>query len=217
MEIGAVGDIHYPVYKELFEESLKNIKNIDLLLLAGDVIDVGLYKNYKVAYDLIKKHLKCPIIACFGNTEFQKKEIKSENQEIKFLDDESLVFKEIGIVGTTGSLDKPTLWQSKNIPGIREIYSERISKIKNLLNELKTSKKLLLMHYSPTYKTLEGEDKKIYPWMGCKKYEEVIKDTKPEIVIHAHAHNGSKYAEINSSKVYNVSLPLRKEITVIKI
>lgn len=217
MEIGAVGDIHYPAYKGLFEESLKNIKNIDLLLLAGDIVDVGLYKNYNIVYGLIRKYLKCPVIACFGNTEFQKKEIKNENKEIRFLDDESFVFGGIGIAGTTGSLDKPTSWQAKNIPGIREIYRQRVVKVKDLLSELKISKKILLMHYSPTYKTLEGEDKRIYYWMGSKKYEAVIRETKPEVVIHAHSHSGSKYAEINSSKIYNVSLPLRKEITLIKI
>lgn len=217
MIIGAIGDVHYPRYKELFESTLKNAKNMDLLLLAGDMVDTGLYKNYPFVVELIKKYLECPIIACFGNTEFQKQKIKDGNPEVKFLDDESFVFNNIGIVGTKGSLDRPTWWQAKNIPNIREIYSERVNKIEKLLNDLNTSKKILLIHYSPTYKTLGGENIKAYPELGCRKYEDVIKKTKPNIVIHAHAHGGSKFAEINSSKTYNVSLPLRKEITTIEI
>ena len=73
------------------------------------------------------------------------------------------------------------------------------------------------MHYSPTQKTLIGEDKFRWPNMGSRKMETVIIENKLDAVIHAHAHYGTKYAEINGIPIYNVSLPLNKKIVEIKI
>ena len=49
---------------------------------------------------------------------------------------------------------------------------------------------------------------------GLTKMSEI----KPDIVIHAHAHNARvTEAVIDSVKIYNVSLPARKGITVIEV
>jgi len=73
------------------------------------------------------------------------------------------------------------------------------------------------MHYAPTYKTLEGEQEYVYSMLGCKKFEQVISETKPTLVVHGHAHNGIPLAFIDSIPVFNVSLPVNKKIVQIDL
>ena len=164
------------------------------------------------------------IIGVFGNEEYNPlhdKIIKIAANKIKFLRDESLIIelkeKTIGIVGSKGSLDRPTYWQSKYIPEITKIYTERIKKLEDLLRNLKTDFKILLIHYPPTYLTLHGEKLQAYPSIGCRRLEPVLKKYPPDVVIHGHSHVGSKFAYLASIPIYNVAFPLRKSITSIEL
>jgi len=227
LTIGAVADVHSPKYLKLFREAMDtlDVSAIDLMFLAGDMIYKGRVEEMNNIIDILeRKGVNCPIIAVFGNEEFEDRHEKIRRLcegKIIFLDDESVVLNlkglKVGIVGTKGSLDKPTTWQARNIPNIQQIYSERIKKVDNLLANLNSDVKILLMHYAPTYKTLKGEKTSIYPLLGSKKFEEVILRRRPDLVIHAHAHNGSEFASLNGIPVYNVSLPLTRKICIIKL
>lgn len=77
---------------------------------------------------------------------------------------------------------------------------------------------MLITHYAPTFLTVKGEPERIYPFMGSQLMEKVVKEVKPDVVIHAHAHNARVVeASIGSTKIYNVSLPARKGITQVEI
>ncbi|MFQ6020910.1 MAG: metallophosphoesterase [Candidatus Aenigmatarchaeota archaeon] len=208
---------------EEFWKYMKNAKKPDLLLLAGDITVYSRLEDYKTFLKLVeRKKWKCPIIGIFGNREFQQDFNKFRKlKQIKFLNDEKIILKikdkNIGIVGTRGSLDKPTWWQLKNVRGIRKIYLDRIKKIERLLRELKTDIRILLMHYAPTYKTLEGEDPKVYGSLGCEKFEQVVINTKPNFVIHGHAHYGIPKANLDSIPIHNVCVSVNKKIVEIKV
>ena len=75
--------------------------------------------------------------------------------------------------------------------------------------------KILLIHYTPTYKILEGENPRIYPELGCKAYERIIIEQKPDLVLTGHSHKGRKQAWIDTVPVFNVAFPLNREIVVI--
>jgi len=145
--------------------------------------------------------------------------VENQNPDIKFLADESLILeiggKTVGIVGTIGSLDRPTFWQRNNIPGISEMYKKRVEIVENLLIGLKTEMKILLTHYAPTYKILEGENPQSFPELGSKAYEKVIAEQKPNLVIAGHSHKGTKKAWIDTVPVFNVAFPLNRKIVVI--
>lgn len=224
--ISAIGDIHSPTYFQTFWESMKSAHKPDLLLLAGDICEARKPEEYENVLKIIaNKKWRCPIIACWGNTEFDqyRDKIKSiVGKKIIFLDDEIFTIniknKLVGIVGTRGSLDQPTWWQLKNIKNIREIYKkryEKVSKYLDYLNMLGCDIKIFLTHYSPTYKTMKGEDLDSYGGLGYKKFEDTIKETKPTFVVHAHVHNGIPLAFINSVPIFNVSLPVNKKIVEI--
>jgi Icc-related predicted phosphoesterase len=223
MLIAAIGDIHSPRFFDFYVKAAENLREKpDLFFLLGDIIYRGKVEEYSKVYNVLFGKINCPIIACFGNEEDGQETrmlIENQNPDIKFLDDESLVIeinnKNIGIVGSIGSLDRPTFWQRNNIPDIYDIYKKRIEKVEKLLSELNTDMKILLIHYVPTYKILEGEEPRIYPELGSKEYERVIIEQKPDIVITGHSHRGSKKAWIDTIPVFNVAFPLNKEIVLI--
>ena len=222
MIIAASSDIHSPKFFDVFLRSVDSLQvHPDLFLLVGDVIDKGKIEEYEKVSNVFFGRIKCPIVACFGNEEYMelRDEIKKRVNEIKFLDDESIILEingtSVGIVGSSGSLDRPTRWQRKNIPNIQEIYENRVKKVDELLSQLEADFRILMVHYAPTYKILEGENPIIYPELGCKKFEKVILERKPDLVITGHSHKGKKEVWLDTIPIINVALPLRNEIVVI--
>jgi len=222
MLIAATGDIHSPRYFPLFVDVMdKFLEKPDLFLIAGDIVHKGDVKEYTKVSNAFFGKIDCPIVACFGNNEFGelRDNVKTGISNIRFLEDETLTLriakKSVGIVGTLGSLDRPTFWQSRNIPGIADIYEKRIDRIDKLLWGLRTDIKILLIHYAPTYRILEGENPTIFPELACKKYEKVLSERKPNVVISGHAHRGLKHVWVDTVPVFNVSLPLNQNIVLI--
>lgn len=224
MLISAIADLDIlGIDLEPFWDAIKLAKEPDILLLAGDIYEYRNPEIYGLIIDFFKlRKWGCPVIAVFGNREFDEDidEIKKiSKNRITFLDDESVELKikgkKVGIVGTRGSLDFPTWWQSTHVPDIRKAYLERIKKCEELLKKLEVDIKILLSHYAPTYKTLVGEDKKIYSSLGSKKFEDVLVKTKPTFVVHGHAHYGIPLAFVDSIPVFNVAFNINRKIVEI--
>ena len=223
MLIAAVGDIHSPRFFNYYVKAIEDLQEKpDIFFLLGDIIYHGAIGEYQKVYNVLFGKITCPIVACFGNEEHGEETrivIENQNPDIKFLADESLILeiggKTVGIVGTIGSLDRPTFWQRNNIPGISEMYKKRVEIVENLLIGLKTEMKILLTHYAPTYKILEGENPQSFPELGSKAYEKVIAEQKPNLVIAGHSHKGTKKAWIDTVPVFNVAFPLNRKIVVI--
>lgn len=223
MIIAATADIHSPRYYVEFVRALDFMQTKpDLFLIAGDMIDRGALQEYSKVSNALFGKVNCPIVACFGNGENIPditEEIKEKNKNIKFLKDESTILRiggmSVGIVGTTGSLDEPTNWQKQNVPNIGKIYQERISFVDRHLQRMMVDFKIVLMHYSPTYKTLEGENPRFFSSIGSLAYENVINNRKPSLVVHAHSHRGKKQVWIDTVPIVNVCFPLNEEIVII--
>lgn len=225
MKILACSDVHSPVYYEDFLKSVEKInEKIDLILLAGDMTERDLIEKEIEEYRKIQNaffgKFFAPIIAVFGNTENleYRETLKKEISNVKFLDDAYMELKvgeeKVLIYGTSGSLDEPTKWQKIHIPNIQQIYKTRITKAESVLKSY-SGTKILLTHYSPTYKTLEGENPLFYQNLGSIEFEKVILETKPNLVVHGHAHYGSKFAWVDKVPVFNVAFPLNKSVVII--
>ena len=226
MKFAAVSDLHYPVFSKLFIKSLEKLsKDIEFFILAGDIASKGSFEFFAKVVELIKKYFpNIDIYACFGNEEYDEEhENLKKIKEVVFLEDELKIVNikttKIALIGTRGVIDKPTPWQRKNISNIINVYRQRIEKIKNLILEAKGKAETIILfsHYAPTYSTLKGERKEIYPFLGSIKMEKVIRETKPDIAVHGHAHNGTGFCVINTTRIYNVALPLNKKITTIDL
>ncbi len=222
MIIAAVSDVHSPKYYDQFVQAVENFSiKPDLFLMAGDMVHRGSVDDYEKIYNALFGKINCPIVACFGNSEFDeiREEVRRKFREIKFLDDQSTVLeinkKSVGIFGTTGSLERPTQWQLANVPNIGNIFRERIDLVDKNLEKMNTNFKILLIHYAPTFKTLGGENPNFYSSLGSNLYENVIIKRKPNLVVHGHSHKGINMARVDSVPVVNVSFPVNQGIVVI--
>ncbi|HUL39823.1 MAG TPA: hypothetical protein VLU38_05985, partial [Methanomassiliicoccales archaeon] len=174
----------------------------------------------------IRELTNAEILAVFGNEEYDSSHGEyRERFRVVFLEEEvkDLRFDDlkVRVVGTTGSLDRPTWWQRTNVPDIWTRYKERLSKVAALLEKGDSDVLVLLMHYAPTYATLEGERAGSFPEMGSLAFESLILERRPDLVLHAHAHRGRKRAVLAKRQrsledygakgaevmVHNVSLP----------
>jgi len=199
-------------------------KEVDIIILAGDMVERDIIERqveeYKKIYNAFFGKFFSPIIAVFGNTEFEehREVLKEEIDKIRFLDDSFIELKigneNILIYGSTGCLDEPTRWQRSNIPNIEQIYKNRIEKIESVLKNY-NGFKILVTHYSSTYKTLVGENPLFYQNLGSLELEKIILGTKPNLVIHGHSHRGSKFAWVDTIPIFNVSFPLHKDLVLI--
>ncbi len=206
-----------------FWSLLEKAEEPDLFLMAGDMYVDDKPENYETILGYFEKlGWKCPIIACFGNREFEQRYDEIRNicgSRIKFLNDEfvelKICGKTIGIVGSKGCLDQPTWWQIRTNPNIRNFYKGRAEKIRQLLAQAKADLKILLTHYAPTYETLKGEDTRIYGGLGCMEFEKILIETKASFAVHGHAHLGSLLGFAGSIPIFNVALPVNRGLAKI--
>lgn len=229
MKIYAVADVHYPRYGAEFSHALSGLSPPDLLLLAGDMVNRGSAMEYPRVLDTITDALgeSFPILACFGNEEYSEvrdKIKKLVSRRVLLLDEKSTTVTidehTIGIVGTQGSLDKPTSWQKRNMPGIRDEFGRRASRAEHLLKRVRAKSEytILLMHYSPCIETCEGEDERGFAWLGSRKFYTIISNVQPNLVVHGHVHNSIAHeAKIGATLVRNVALPAVGRITQLDI
>ncbi|MFX0196822.1 MAG: metallophosphoesterase [Candidatus Hodarchaeota archaeon] len=223
IRICAIADIHAPRNLQLFYKALEAITTSpDLFLLAGDTVEKGKVKEFSSVLDLLEKW-ECPILSIFGNEEYDQRFdlFRSEYPQVQFLDDEilNLRIKEVSlsVVGTRGSLDRLTKWQARNRPEFRQIFKKRIETVARLLRTAQADFKILISHFAPTYRTMQGEDSRFYSYLGSNRFEEVIQQNKPDLVIHGHIHHGITGIFVDSIPVWNVSLPSLGKIAEITL
>jgi Icc-related predicted phosphoesterase len=225
----AVADVHCPRYLTEFKQSLTQVSAPDVFFFAGDMINRGNAQEYATVLDTIENTIGTgfPIIACFGNEEYNevRKDILSiVGDRMVFLDEKLTVLndgsKQIGIVGTQGSLDKATSWQRRNIPSVKGVFERRAKRASSLLKKIEKTvdRRILLMHYSPCLETCEGEDETAFSWLGSRKFYRVVRNQSPDLVIHGHVHNSTKHkVVIGTTLIHNVSLPAVGSITELNL
>lgn len=226
--IAATADIHSPRGLALFNKALDEARFIpDIFIIAGDIVDKNKIEYAApVLHRIKKKYPDIPVIAVFGNEEYRGYEDKYRERypDITWLDDEYIVVEargeKIGIIGTRGALEKPTTWQARNMPWIAEYYKNLPDKIENLLEIMEKKKptiKILVSHYGVATETLVGEPRRIWPYLGDPRISRLFAG-RLHVMIHGHAHNAKKTKTIiNTTTIYNVSLPANRSIVEITI
>jgi Icc-related predicted phosphoesterase len=186
--------------------------------------------------EAIRKYHGGPILAVFGNNEYAPDfpRYRAGFPFIRFLHDEATELfvggHTISVVGTLGSLEKPTVWQARHVPNIHEEYASRVEKVRQLLADARGDVRILLMHYAPTFVTMEGEPQWYWNQLGSRRYEEVILATRPDVVLHGHIHKGKPVAFLRRAQrtlgdfegdgqvpVYNIAFAERHEITLLEL
>lgn len=234
MRVAAVGDVHGRENLAAFAGDLERLETPDLVLLAGDLTDRDDAEGFGEVVDRVRARIACPVYAVFGNNEYERSHdaYRARAAGITFLKDEAVTVhaagREVRLVGSTGSLDRPTWWQRTNLPGIARVYDERVAAIDRLLEG--GGYRILLTHYPPTHATMGGEKEAWRPELGSTKLEAVLVRRRPEVVIHGHIHKGIPYAALSARQptiedfgargpipVHNVAYPVTHRITVLDL
>ncbi len=220
LKVAAMADLHIREdgsvrYKDIFSEISEKS---DLLLLGGDLTDLGLVKEAEILVEDLTVYKK-PVVTVLGNHDFesgQQEKVKKILQDVgvKILDQEPFEYEGVGFAGVKGfggGFDNHMLGAFGE-EGIKDFVKEAISeslKLENALNKLQAQKKVVLMHYSPIKETCIGEPVEIYPFLGSSRLVEPIERFGVKAVFHGHAHAGVfKGQTLSGVPVYNVSLPV---------
>lgn len=219
LRIAAVGDIHYTktskgLHQPLFAEASKAA---DVLLLCGDLTDYGHIEEAKVLGEDLRAFCTIPVIAVLGNHDFETghaEEISKTLTEfgVHMLDGESIEIGGVGFAGVCGfggGFGKYMLnaWGEPLVKSFAHEAVEHAMRLERSLARLKTTRRVVLMHYAPLRETVEGEPPEIMPYLGSSRLEGPLNRFDVTVAFHGHAHGGAPEGKTSSGvPVYNVAL-----------
>jgi len=224
LRIAAAGDIHCsPERRAELEKSFADLDGqADLFLLAGDLTTRGEPEEAAVLADICRD-LRAPVFAVLGNHDWHANRHDElvgvlEDAGVKVLERSWTVCEldgtRVGIVGTKGCIGGFPDSELPDFGGplLREVYAETSAEVQALergLGEVGDCPlRIVLLHYSPTTTTLEGEPRVIWAFLGSDRLARPIADYRPDLVLHGHGHAGQFEGFIGAVPVYNVSVPV---------
>jgi Icc-related predicted phosphoesterase len=120
----------------------------------------------------------------------------------------------VGIVGLKGFVGGFPDSQLPDFgePILRQVYAETTAEVDALAAGLEAVEgsdyRIVLLHYSPTVTTLEGEPRGIWPFLGTDRLAAPIAEHHPDVVLHGHTHAGRFEGAIGDVPVFNVAVPV---------
>jgi Icc-related predicted phosphoesterase len=224
VRVAAVGDIHLggkgtdAPLQILFGQVAEHA---DVLALCGDLTDRGDPDEAKLMAKALSS-VTVPIVAVLGNHDYESGKEREVSKilcdaGIHVLDGETHEVLGIGFAGVkgfAGGFGRRALgpWGEDLIKRfVREALDEAL-KLETALGQLRTERRVVLLHYSPIAATVEGEPLEIYPYLGSSRLEEPLSRYPVDVVFHGHAHHGSPEGRTKGNvPVYNVSMVLLQQ------
>ena len=186
IRIAAAGDVHFGREgdRERARESFAALAGrVDLILLAGDLTTHGEPEQAAIVGDAVRD-LEVPVVTVLGNHDHHSGragEVAAVLEEagIVVLDRSHHVLEvcgaELGIVGTKGFVGgfAGSHWPDFGEPSLRRIYAETAAEVEALDEGLRAVAmcpfRVVLLHYSPSPQTLEGERRDIWTFLGTDR------------------------------------------------
>lgn len=226
VRLAAVGDIHYtrashgtlqPLCSQVTESA-------DVLLLCGDIIDYGSPEEARLFTKELLTTVKIPILAVLGNHEYESGK-QDEVQQI-FADAGILVLDgdahEVygigfaGVKGFAGGFGEYALqaWGEETLKRLVHDAVNETLKLESALAKLRTTHRIVILHYSPLRTTVAGEPMEIFAFLGSSRLEEPLNRYPVTVVFHGHAHRGAPEGQTKGGvPVYNVAMPLLRRVS----
>jgi Icc-related predicted phosphoesterase len=159
------------------------------------------------------------VVGVIGNHDYESGKISEvqsilEESGVTILDGEGAEFLDVGFAGVPGfgggfAPHMVKAWGETIIKAFVQETLDQALQLEKALSRLDTEKRIVLLHYSPTRETVEGENPEIYPFLGSSRLEQTIDQFKVSVVFHGHAHNGKVQGKTAQGvPVFNVSLPV---------
>lgn len=201
MRIAATADLHYSPqsYASLKDQFERVRDDADVLVLAGDLTNYGRPNEMEPLLNVLLR-LRIPTIAVLGNHDYEsgrEQELCSMMIEagIKVLDGTAYEREGVGFAGTKGFVggfgrEMLTAFGEREIKQFVQASIDEALKLERAMAQLRTDKRMVVLHYSPVVDTVEGEAREIYPFMGTSRLGEVVDRLGANVVVHGHAHHG---------------------------
>jgi Icc-related predicted phosphoesterase len=220
MRIAALADLHFTAAAyEGIKSSLERVRDeADVLILAGDLTNYGKPSEMESLLNVLVR-LRLPIVAVLGNHDYesgQQEELMKQmtDEGIKLLDGTAYERDGVGFAGTKGFIGGfgrgvLTAFGEPEIKRIVQASIDEALKLERAMSQLRTEKRVVVLHYAPIAGTVIGEPQEIYPYLGTSRLAEVVDRHGANLIIHGHAHHGGREGKtVGGVPVYNVALHL---------
>src|SRR6202171_2286795 len=201
MRIAATADLHFsPERYAKLKDQLDRVRDeADVFVLAGDLTNYGQPSGMEPLLNVLVR-LRLPTVAVLGNHDYEsgkEEELKRMMvaEGIKVLDGSAYERDGVGFAGTKGFVGGfgrgvLTAFGEPEIKTFVRASIDQALKLERAMSQLRTKKRVVVLHYAPILATVEGEAHEIYPFLGTSRLAEVIDRHGADLVVHGHAHNG---------------------------
>jgi Icc-related predicted phosphoesterase len=123
----------------------------------------------------------------------------------------------IGFAGTKGFFGGfgrgvLTPFGEREVKAFVQAAVDEAMKLERGLSQLRTQKRVVVLHYSPVAGTVMGEAPEIFPFLGTSRLAEVIDRHGADFVVHGHAHRGTPDGKTTGGiPVHNVAITLLQQ------
>lgn len=223
MRIAATADLHFtPQSYDKIREQMGRVRDeADIMVLAGDLTNYGRPPEMESLLNALVR-LRVPIVAVLGNHDYesghQEELMKMMTAEgIKVLDGTGYERDGVGFAGTKGFLGGfgrgiLTAFGEAEVKAFVQASIDEALKLERALSQLRTEKRIIVVHYSPIADTVKGEPAEIFPYLGNSRLAEVVDRHGANLVVHGHAHHGSPDGKTTGGvPVHNVALHILQQ------
>ena len=220
MRIAASADLHFSPqsYAKLKDQFERVRDDADVLALAGDLTNYGQPDEMEPLLNVLVR-LRLPVVVVLGNHDYES----GKEQElcrmmnaagIKVLDGSGYERDGVGFAGTKGFVGGfgrgvLTPFGEREIKDFVRASVDEAMKLERGMSQLRTEKRVIVVHYSPIAETVQGEAPEIFPFMGTSRLAEVIDRHGADLVVHGHAHHGKPDGHTSGGvPVHNVAISL---------
>jgi Icc-related predicted phosphoesterase len=221
IRVAAAGDIHAGANERdrVFEAFKRVEEQADLVLLAGDLTKRGQIDEMCVVADACAE-VEIPVVAVLGNHDWQSDRPGDLTRALAeagvvVLDRSHTILPvrgtSVGVAGVKGFVGGfGNQWANFGEPIFREAYAETTRDVDGLERSLAAIEpcgvRVALLHYAPVEATLVGEPERLWLVLGADRLAGPIRQHRPDIVLHGHAHHGSFEGDVDGVPVYNVAV-----------
>jgi Icc-related predicted phosphoesterase len=220
MRIAATADFHFsPQNATALRDQLDKVRDdADVLVIAGDLTNYGQPAEMEPLLNTLVR-LRIPIVAVLGNHDYESEQPAElarmmTTGGIKVLDGSVYERDGVGFAGTKGFVGgfgrgALTAFGEPEIKMFVRASIDEALKLERAMSQLRTTKRVIVLHYAPIAATTEGEAPEISPFLGTSRLAEVIDRHGADLVVHGHAHNGKLSGRTTGGiPVHNVAITL---------
>ncbi len=222
MRIAAIADFHFsPQIHDRVRDNLNQVRNeADVLVLAGDLTNFGRPEEMESLLNVLVR-LRIPTIAVLGNHDYESGHAAElmkmmSGEGVKVLDGTAYERDGVGFAGTKGfpggfGRGALTAFGEPEVKAFVQAAIDEALKLERALSQLRTGKRVVVLHYAPIADTVKGEPLEIFPYLGSSRLAEVVDRHGADLVLHGHAHAGSPEGKTTAGcPVYNVAMAINQ-------